>query len=49
MKKIIKVIIWTYFIYKNISYEHSKNEKLNYLQTVKVDSSTHIQMYVKCV
>jgi poly-D-alanine transfer protein DltD len=28
------------FYLKNIFYEHSKNEKLNYLQTVKIDSST---------
>jgi hypothetical protein len=26
------------FYLKNIFYEHSKNEKLNYLQTVKIDS-----------
>jgi predicted helicase len=25
----------------NIFYEHSQNEKLNYLQTVKIDSSTY--------
>jgi poly-D-alanine transfer protein DltD len=29
------------FYLKNIFYEHSKNEKLNYLQTVKIDSSTY--------
>jgi hypothetical protein len=27
------------FYLKNIFYEHSKNEKVNYLQTVKVDFS----------
>ena len=30
------------FYLKNIFYEHSKNEKFNYLQTVKIDSSTHL-------
>ena len=29
-----------FYLQKNIFYEHSKNEKLNYLQTVKIDSST---------
>ena len=29
------------FYLKNIFDEHSKNEKLNYLQTVKIDSSTY--------
>jgi hypothetical protein len=32
------------FYLKNIFYEHSKNEKLNYLQTVKIDSSTHREL-----
>jgi hypothetical protein len=32
------------FYSKNIFYEHSKNEKLNYLQTVKIDSSTHREL-----
>ena len=30
------------FDLKNIFYEHSKNQKLNYLQTVKIDSSTQV-------
>ena len=29
------------FYLQNIFYEHSKNEKFNYLQTVKIDSSTY--------
>jgi hypothetical protein len=28
------------FYLKKIFYEYSKNKKLNYLQTVKIDSST---------
>jgi hypothetical protein len=32
------------FYLQNIFYEHSKNEKFNYLQTVKIDSSTHREL-----
>jgi hypothetical protein len=33
------------FYLKKIFYEYSKNEKLNYLQTVKIYSSTYIYIY----
>ena len=34
------------FYLKNIFYEHSKNEKFNYLQTVKIDSSTQFLLWI---
>ena len=36
------------FYLKNIFYEHSKNEKLNYLQTVKIDSAIFISSNSCC-